>query len=128
MLPAVVLDDERLMVDVELWTLITELAVNGAQGLEASLWAISSRWWEFNGNSVAVKVDRASLPTKELWQEQLAANRRLGKSSRRRSIVSDRIGWYQRCEGGCISPNDIEGEWWEALCAFESKGKHSLFI
>ena len=104
MLPLAIMDEERLLVDVELWTLIVELAAVGPRGLEGTLRDISLRWAN-TASCNDTRRDRSPLPTREAWQEQLASNRHLEKAFRKRSIVSDRLRWYQRWAGGCISPD-----------------------
>ena len=116
------------MVDVELWELISRLAVNGAGDLEAMLQNVSARWDTSSKNNVVGVVDRPPLLSKESWDEQMAANRRLEKSFKRRFIVSERVGWYQRRAGGCVSVGEIEGDFWGALCSIEGTSEFFSFF
>ena len=121
-LPTAVTDEERLMVDVEIWTMLMELTICGARRLEASLRNAATRWADL-GTPRESEDFHFLIPTPDAWQEQLEANRRLGKSLRRRCVVSDRLRWYQCDEGGCVSPNELGAEWLDELCTFDSPGE-----
>ena len=120
-LPTATLDEERLLIDVELWTIIMQLCAGGAARLEANLRQASSRWGMFGDQESGTNECRFVISSRQDWNKQLGENRKSSKSMRRRSIVSDRLRWYQVEQGGHISQNLAGESWFDRLCDYEDR-------